>query len=353
MGAFELPITQNAVLWLEDGRRLLVTESLKWYPSLWDGAALSSLPLAQGFSQLTTQLLQWPTADGRPLNALASSLRDTPPDAPLIVQLCDARDSAPLIASRASAATSARLLLPLLRMGYRLVQIDCDPSSHRHPAGADGHLAASVHASLAASLVADVIVGLDAYAADALSACGRSFTSVGVIGFGWGGLLALNALASSSRFSAGVCVGAPLSDWWLAMELGAATSAADTASTSADGGQEGTPSIGSTVSDGSRPLSAATTAAGMGAVLDHKLIGSLARTATPTLLLYGDADPICSISHAEVAYKALMRSSPQSQLVVYPGESHGLYSAAHHTDAVRRLCDWCLTHLSVAQRTTG
>ena len=43
LGAFELPILGDAVLWLSDGRRVLVTESAEWYPALWDGAALAAM----------------------------------------------------------------------------------------------------------------------------------------------------------------------------------------------------------------------------------------------------------------------------------------------------------------------
>ena len=159
LGAFELPITQDAVLWLDDGRRLLITESLEWFPALWDGAALSALPLPPGLSHLSSTPIPWLAADGRSMTALAVALKSTPADAPLLLQLCDERDAAPLIATRAAAAAFARPLLPLLRLGYRVLQVACDLSdpwySGKLRTGGQRPVAS---ACVARSLVADVVV---------------------------------------------------------------------------------------------------------------------------------------------------------------------------------------------------
>ena len=76
----------------------------EWFPSLWDGAALSALPLPAGFGQIRATPLAWTAADGRGLLALSYSLATTPADAQLILQLHDPRDELPMLSARGALA---------------------------------------------------------------------------------------------------------------------------------------------------------------------------------------------------------------------------------------------------------
>ena len=130
LGAFELPITHHAIHWLQDGRRVMVTESLQWLPALWDGAALSPLPVQKGFSQVHAQFLAWPGVEGAPLPAVCFSLHSTVATAPLVLLLHDERDPTPLVGCRSAAAHSPFPPLPaLLRLGCRVVAVECPPPS--------------------------------------------------------------------------------------------------------------------------------------------------------------------------------------------------------------------------------
>jgi alpha-beta hydrolase superfamily lysophospholipase len=84
----------------------------------------------------------------------------------------------------------------------------------------------------------------------------------------------------------------------------------------------------------------AAAAARAAAVADLELVRALGRTTTPVLLLYGDADPACPLSHAQAAFNALQCASPASQLVVYEGAAHSLSSCTQRLDGNRRVCEW-------------
>ena len=75
LGAFELPVTGRAVTWLSDGRRVLMTESSEWFPALWDGAALLTLPLPDGFGRIMVSCEQWTTSEGLRRAGVAYALK--------------------------------------------------------------------------------------------------------------------------------------------------------------------------------------------------------------------------------------------------------------------------------------
>ena len=158
LGAFELPIAGDAIVWLRDGRRVLITESLEWFPALWDGASLAPLPLKQGLSQLRVTKVPWPAKDGGPMAAFSYSLHGLAPDAPLLIHLHDARDVTPMMGNRLSAATAQRSLLPLLKLGYRVVRVCC--VARRRSASFSSAATADPEA-----LVEDVVSGLDHFLA--------------------------------------------------------------------------------------------------------------------------------------------------------------------------------------------
>ena len=52
----DMPVCGPAVAWMDDGRRVQVTETLHHYPSLWDGGALVPLPVAAGLTQVLVRV---------------------------------------------------------------------------------------------------------------------------------------------------------------------------------------------------------------------------------------------------------------------------------------------------------
>ena len=65
----------------------------------------------------------------------------------------------------------------------------------------------------------------------------------------------------------------------------------------------------------------------------------------PLLLMHGDRDAICPMSHSVVTYRALERRGVQTALVIYPGMGHGLRIPRFQHDSARRLLAWFLEYL--------
>jgi dipeptidyl aminopeptidase/acylaminoacyl peptidase len=66
----------------------------------------------------------------------------------------------------------------------------------------------------------------------------------------------------------------------------------------------------------------------------------VANVKTPTLVMGGEVDWNVPIQNSEQLYQALKRLGVPTQLVVYPGESHGLRSAAFQKDRLERYLAW-------------
>ncbi len=64
------------------------------------------------------------------------------------------------------------------------------------------------------------------------------------------------------------------------------------------------------------------------------------RIVTPTLFLCGDQDWNVPLSNSEQMYQALKSLKRETQLVIYPGESHSLGKPSHRLDRMRRYLDW-------------
>lgn len=71
------------------------------------------------------------------------------------------------------------------------------------------------------------------------------------------------------------------------------------------------------------------------------------RVTTPTLILGGEIDWNVPIINSEQLYLALRRLGVETQLVVYPGEYHGIDTPSHARDLYRRYLDWFGRHLRV------
>ncbi|HEY5658712.1 MAG TPA: S9 family peptidase [Myxococcota bacterium] len=64
------------------------------------------------------------------------------------------------------------------------------------------------------------------------------------------------------------------------------------------------------------------------------------RIRTPTLFLCGAEDHNVPVIHSEQMYMALRRLGVPTQLVVYPGESHGIYRPSFRRDVLARYVAW-------------
>ena len=266
--------------------------------------------------------------------------------------------------SRSSVADPSRPLLALLRAGFRVVRIECQPPSRT----AAGAAAAS---RMGKAIVADVVAGLDQYVAANHGSAGpdggrRAAPRIGIMGSGLSGLLALNAVGWSDRFAAAVCQGAPASERWVHLERGEGTPrslptsdgggpadksgapAAEATGEDATAAAAATPPVGTAAEAGRRAedVRAASAAASQHAASEYELLGALAASRTPTLLLYGDRDPACPLSQAHVVFHALTGSEgTRAQLVLYRGEAARLVDPTHQRDANRRVAGWFAQHL--------
>lgn len=64
------------------------------------------------------------------------------------------------------------------------------------------------------------------------------------------------------------------------------------------------------------------------------------RVTTPTLILGGEEDWNVPIINSEQLYQALKRLGVDTQLIVYPGEYHGISRPSYKQDLYRRYIDW-------------
>ena len=147
LSQFELPVAAAAVAWLDDGRRVLVTEGAARLPALWDGAGFSPLPLPPGCAQVECTPLAWSSDSDAAAAADDGTARlvapepvcrgvlftlkgRTAPDAPLIVHV--GAPSAPLLALRAATDDGGRCPThALLRCGYRVLRVGRRPAARR------------------------------------------------------------------------------------------------------------------------------------------------------------------------------------------------------------------------------
>lgn len=76
-------------------------------------------------------------------------------------------------------------------------------------------------------------------------------------------------------------------------------------------------------------------------------LGRVDRVRTPTLIVHGTDDQRTPVIHAELWYQALQDHGVPSELVLYPGASHGFVTSGRPSavlDVGRRIADWILHH---------
>jgi dipeptidyl aminopeptidase/acylaminoacyl peptidase len=69
------------------------------------------------------------------------------------------------------------------------------------------------------------------------------------------------------------------------------------------------------------------------------------RITTPTLFLGGALDYSVPLLHSEQMYQALRSLGRDTQLVIYPGQSHSFVRPSFRRDRLQRQLDWYNRHL--------
>jgi dipeptidyl aminopeptidase/acylaminoacyl peptidase len=69
------------------------------------------------------------------------------------------------------------------------------------------------------------------------------------------------------------------------------------------------------------------------------------RIKTPTLFLCGDRDFNVPLLNSEQMYQALRSLGIDTQLVIYPGQYHGLRKPSYLRDRMQRYLDWYRRYL--------
>jgi len=77
------------------------------------------------------------------------------------------------------------------------------------------------------------------------------------------------------------------------------------------------------------------------------------RIVTPTLVMGGEKDWNVPIQNSEQLYQALRRRGVPTQLVVYPGQSHGIRIPRYQRDRLERYLAWYATWLRGEERMVG
>jgi dipeptidyl aminopeptidase/acylaminoacyl peptidase len=74
------------------------------------------------------------------------------------------------------------------------------------------------------------------------------------------------------------------------------------------------------------------------------------RIVTPTLFLCGDRDFNVPLLNSEQMYQALKSLGRETQLVIYPGEHHGIKKPSYQRDRLERYLDWYGRYLKQPDR---
>ena len=64
------------------------------------------------------------------------------------------------------------------------------------------------------------------------------------------------------------------------------------------------------------------------------------RIKTPTMLMCGEMDFNVPLINSEQMYQALRSLNVPTQLVIYPGQNHGLAKPSYKQDRLERMIDW-------------
>jgi len=70
---------------------------------------------------------------------------------------------------------------------------------------------------------------------------------------------------------------------------------------------------------------------------------------TPVLILIGEEDVIDPIAQSRQFYRGLKRYDVQTELVIYPRESHDIQELSHRVDVLRRMVNWIDTYMPLVK----
>ena len=65
---------------------------------------------------------------------------------------------------------------------------------------------------------------------------------------------------------------------------------------------------------------------------------------TPTLILHSREDRRCPLAMGRMFYQSLLACGVETQMVIYPGENHGIRRPRHREDVLRRVLAWFAQH---------
>jgi len=74
--------------------------------------------------------------------------------------------------------------------------------------------------------------------------------------------------------------------------------------------------------------------------LDRSPISHVENVQTPILLVHGENDYRCRITHSEEFYQSLKRLGKTAVFIRYPGEYHGFKKPLHRVDLNKRILAW-------------
>jgi dipeptidyl aminopeptidase/acylaminoacyl peptidase len=156
----------------------------------------------------------------------------------------------------------------------------------------------------------DILSGVDA----ALKAAPVDPARLGITGWSYGGYMTMWAVTQTNRFKAAVA-GAGIANWQSYY------------------GQNGIdqwliPYFGASVYDDPEVYARSSP------------INFIKRVKTPTLVLVGERDVECPPPQSREFYHALKTLGVRTQLVIYPGEGHGVRQPAHRRDVLERSLGW-------------
>lgn len=161
----------------------------------------------------------------------------------------------------------------------------------------------------------DIVAGIDHLIAAGVADPER----LAIVGWSYGGFMAMWAVAQDTRFQAAVA-GAGIANWQ-----------------SFHGG--------SILHAWDRAFHRADPHAPDGPYLARAPLNYVDRIATPTLILHGDADRDVPPGQSWEFYRALKDRGVPTQLVLYPGSPHGPRKPRHQRDILDRSLDWLTKHL--------
>ena len=277
------------------------------YPTIVVGDRQVALPQTQLFDDLTIRTLSWKATDGLGIEGVLYERIDTPDGAPVLVR-AHGGPAGDVEAVR-SEATKYR---HLLRAGYRVFE----PAFRGSTGFGDDFLSANIGCQGDKDLD-DLLTGMDRLVQMGLVDANR----FGVFGGSYGGYMTLRAVAVTDRFRAGVALYGFIENRRMTLETGDFTYEDEY------------------IAPVTWPM-------------ENDFVGSdifshLHEIDSPTLLLHGDKDPICTLSQSQIVYRALEHRGVPTGLVVYPGEGHGFKKPRNREDCAQRTLAWFREHLGV------